>query len=114
DQKRGAVRPPRRLRSDPRLLRADDPPPARPQRRPATQPRAAHDPGYEAPRRPGDDRLHRATNARGQDQPRGDPMPQALPRPQPLPTARERANADLTFIEASLAQPSVRVPDLAA
>ena len=48
DQKRGRVRPPRRRRPDPRLLRPDDPLPPRPQRRPhnstahSTDPRHPH------------------------------------------------------------------------
>jgi len=62
DQKRGRLRPARRLRPDPGLLRTDDPLPARPQRRPATEPRAAHDPRHQAPCTPADARLHRATN----------------------------------------------------
>jgi hypothetical protein len=38
DQERRSVRPPRRRRPDPRLLRTNDPLPTRPQRRPTTQP----------------------------------------------------------------------------
>ena len=46
DHQRSRVRPARRRRPDPRLLRPDDPLPPRPQRRPQTQPRTAHDPRH--------------------------------------------------------------------
>jgi hypothetical protein len=46
---------------------------------------------------------------RRQDPPRSKPLPQALPRTQPLPPARTRTTAaDLTNIEASLAQARLR------
>ena len=58
---------------------------------------------------PRHDRLHRTAHPRRQDPPRSNPLPQALPRPQPLPPTRARTTAgDLTNIEASLAQASVR------
>src|SRR5439155_20481529 len=79
--------------------------PARPQRRPQTQPRPAHDPRHPQTLTPRHDRLHRTTPARRQDPTRSQPLPQALPRPQPLPTPRTRtATGDLTNIEATLAQ----------
>jgi hypothetical protein len=56
------------------------------------------------PSPPRHDRLHQPPQPRRQEQPRSNPLPQALPRPQPLPAPRERANADLTYIEASLAR----------
>ena len=59
-------------------------------------------------------RLHRATPPRRQDTTRSKPLPQALPRPQPLPPPRTRSTtADLTDIEASLAQPIHLAPDSA-
>ena len=104
----GRLRPPRRLRSDPRLLGTDDPLPARPQRRPQAQPSAAHDPRHQRPHAPADDRLHQPSHPRRQEPPRSKPLPQALPRPQPLPTTRSRSAAgDLTNIEASLAHVTV-------
>src|SRR5206468_7107293 len=116
DQKRGRLRATRRLRPDPRLLRPDDPLPARPRRRPPAQPGAAHDPRYQTAVTPRNDRLRRATRARRQEQPRSEPLPQALPRPQPLPTTRTwSAAGDLTDIEASVAQGNAaarRRPDL--
>jgi transposase len=99
--KRGRVRTPRRCRSDPRLLRPNDPLPPRPRRGQETQPSTPPDPRNPAPNPHSDDRLHRAENPRGQDPPRGQPLPQALPRPQPLPTPRTPATTDLTNIEAS-------------
>ena len=41
-RQRSRLRPPRRRRPDPRLVRPNDPPPPRPRRRPPTQPRAPH------------------------------------------------------------------------
>src|SRR5207247_788401 len=96
---------PTRRSPDPRLLRPNDPLPARPIRRPQTQPRPAHDPRHTKTLTPRHDRLHRTTPPRGQDPTRSKPLPQALPRPQPLPPTRTRNAADdLTNIEASLAQ----------
>ncbi len=46
---RSSIRTARRLRTDPRLIRPDDPLPPRPQRRPQTQPGAAHDPRHQTP-----------------------------------------------------------------
>ena len=43
DQLRGGLRQARRRSTDPRLLRANNPLPARPNRRPQTQPRTTHD-----------------------------------------------------------------------
>ena len=104
DQKRGSVRPPRRRRPDPRLLRTNDPLPPRPQRRPTTQPSPAPDPRHPTSNPSAHDRLHRTAHQRRQDPPRSQPLPQALPRPQPLPTPRERnPTGRLTNIEASLA-----------
>src|SRR5437660_6283145 len=97
------LRTPRRRRPDPRLLRPDRPLPARPKRRPQTQPRAPHDPCHPQTPPPADDRLHRTPTHRRQDTTRSKPLPQALPRPQPLPPTRTRtADRDLTNIEASL------------
>jgi transposase len=94
-------------RPDPRLLRANHPLPARPLRRPQTQPGAPPDPRHTQTHTPRHDRLHRTASAGGQDATRSKPLPQALPRPQPLPPTRTRtANRDLTDIEASLAQPT--------
>src|SRR5439155_4069170 len=91
--------------ADPRLLRADDPLPARPKRRPQTQPRTPHDPRHPQTLTPRDDRLHRTTHSRRQNTTQSNPLPQALPRPQALPATRTRtATGDLTDIEASLAQ----------
>src|SRR5437879_10906674 len=106
DHLRGSLRTTRRRSADPRLLRADDPLPARPKRRPQTQPRTAHDPRHPQTLTPGDDRLHRTMPAGRQDTTRSKPLPQALP----LPTPRTRtADDDLTNIEASLAQATARV-----
>ena len=111
DQKRSRLRATRRLRSDPSLLGTNDPLPARPQRRPPTQPGTAHDRRHQTPRALADDRLHQPSHPRRQEPPRSKPLPQALPRPQPLPTTRTRSAAgDLTNIEASLAQRSVLAP----
>src|SRR6266566_5388274 len=107
DHLRGGLRTPRRRSTDPRLVRADDPLPARPKRRPQTQPSTTHDPRHPQTLTPRDDRLHRTTHSRRQDTTRSNPLPQALPRPQPLPPTRTRtATGDLTDIEASLAQPT--------
>src|SRR5262249_1808516 len=95
------LRPPRRRRPDPRLLRPRPPPPARPRRRSAAQPRAARDHRQPPQEPPADDQLHRAQDPRGQERARGDPLPQALPRPPPLPRARGRPDGGLTLIEAS-------------
>src|SRR5439155_23236571 len=46
DHLRGNLCTTRRRSADPRLLRADDPLPARPKRRPQTQPRTTHDPRH--------------------------------------------------------------------
>ncbi len=88
-----------------RLLRANSPLPPRPIRRPQTQLRSAHDPRHPQAHPPSNDRLHRTPARRRQNTTRSKPLPQALPRPQPLPPTRTRnATADLTDIEASLAQ----------
>jgi transposase len=106
DHLRSGVCTARRLRPDPRELRANSPLPPRPKRRPQTQPRTTHDPRHQTPHTSADDRLHRTAHPRRQEPPRSDPLPQALPSPQPLPPPRTRtATSDLTDIEASLAQP---------
>ena len=111
DHLRGSLRAARRRSADPRLLRADDPLPARPKRRPQTQPRTAHDPRHPQTLTPRHDRLHPATPPRRQDTTRSKPLPQALPRPQPLPATRTRnTTGHLTDIEASLAQTTVLMP----
>ena len=95
-----AAKPPSRVspaRTDSRLIRPDDPLPARPKRRPATQPRPAPDPRHPPPLAPTDNRLHRPSTPRRQDQPRSHPLPQALPRPQSLPPPRAPTNDHLTF-----------------
>src|SRR5207249_376719 len=95
------LRPPRRRRPDPGQHRQNDPPPARPRRRPQAQPGAAHDPAQPPPNRPGHDRLPQTASERGQNPTRSAPLPEALPRPQPLPPTREVRNDRLTNIEAS-------------
>src|SRR5205085_2309129 len=107
-----SLRTARRRRSDPGLIRPDRPPPARPLRRPQTQPRTAHDPRHTETHASADEGLHRTTNPGRQDPPRSKPLPQAQPGPQPLPAPRTRtANGDLTNIEASLAHLSVILAD---
>ncbi len=101
----------RRRRPDPSLIRTDDPLPPRPQRRPPTQPRPAHDPRHPTPNTPAHDRLHQPAHERRKEHTRSDPLPQALPRPQPLPTPREPATDDLTDREASLAQAKALIAD---
>src|SRR6266508_1874977 len=102
------IRATRRRSADTRLLRPDSPLPARPKRRPQTEPRPPHDPRHTKALTPRDDRLHRPSHPRRQESTRSDPLPQALPRPQPLPAPRTRTAAgDLTNIEASLAQSSM-------
>ena len=104
-QIRGRLRTPRWRRPHPGLLRPDRPLPARPQRRPQTQPRAPHDPRHPETPSSAHDHLHRAPPPGRQDPTRSKPLPQALPRPQPLPATRTRSPASgLTDIEASLAQ----------
>ncbi len=99
---RSRLRPTRRHRTHPRLLRPDDPPPPRPQRRPQTQPRPPPHPRHPQTHTPTDQDLHRATHPGRQNPTRSNPLPQALPRPQPLPPTRTRtANRHLTNIEAS-------------
>src|SRR5439155_17341683 len=94
----------RRRRPDTRLLRPNNPLPARPKRRPQTEPRTAHDPRHTKALTPRDDRLHRTARPRRQNTTRSKPLPQALPRPQPLPPTRTRnATGDLTDIESTLA-----------
>jgi hypothetical protein len=111
DQLGGRFRTPRRSSPDPGLLRPNDPLPARPKRRPQTQPRTPHDPRHPQALTPRHDRLHRTTAAGRQDTARGHPLPQALSRTQPLPTPRTRStNGDLTNIEASLAKPTAYSP----
>jgi hypothetical protein len=107
---RGRLRTTRRRRPDPRFPRPDDPLPARPKRRPQTQPCTTHDPRHPQTLTPRNDRLHRTTPPRRQNPTRSQPLPQTLPRPQPLPAPRTPANDDLTFIEASLAQPTSLTP----
>src|SRR5439155_4835481 len=110
DHLRGNLCTTRRRSADPRLLRADDPLPARPIRRPQTQPRTPHDPRHPQTLTPSDDLLHRTPTRRRQNTTRSKPLPQALPRPQPLLPPRTRTAArDLTNIEASLAQSSTRL-----
>ena len=82
---RSSLRPARRRRTDPRLLRPNDPAQAQPRRRPPTQPRPPHRHPPPAPARPRHQRLHRTTRRRRQNPQRRRPAPQALPRPPPLP-----------------------------
>src|SRR3984893_2950102 len=99
-----SLRTARRRRPDPSLIRTDRPIPARPKRRPQTEPRTAHDPRHPETRTPANNRLHPTTHARRQNTTRSQPLPQALPRPQPLPPTRTRTATDnLTDIEASVA-----------
>jgi hypothetical protein len=100
-RQRGRLRPARRRRANPRLVRPDDPLPTRPQRRQTTQPRTPPDRPHPTPNTPTDHRLHRASRPRRKQPPRGHPLPQALPRPHPLPTPRTPTSDDLTNIEAS-------------
>ena len=114
DQLRGRLRTARRRRTDPRLLRPNDPLPPRPQRRPQTQPRTAHDPRHTQTLTPRHDRLHRTTHPRRQDTTRSKPLPQALPRPQPLPATRTRSATGRLDRHRSIAgasERSVRRPD---
>jgi transposase len=104
---RGGVRPPRRRRTDPGLLRPDQAVSPRPQRRPQTQPGTPPHPPHQTPNTHPDDRVHEPSNPRRQDPPRSQPLPQALPRPQPLPAPREPASDNLTNIEASPVQDSL-------
>ena len=101
-QKRSGLRPPRRRSPDPRLFWPNDPLPARPRRRPETQPHPPPDHRHPPPLAPADDRLHQPANPTRKEPPRSDPLPQALPRPQSLPAPRAPASDDLTNIEASL------------
>jgi Transposase len=94
DRLRSRLRAARRRSTDPRLLRANDPLPPRPSRRPQTQPCTAHDPRHTETHTPRHDRLHRTTCARRQNPGRSNPLPQALPRPQPLSPARTRTAND--------------------
>jgi hypothetical protein len=63
------------------------PVPAQPLRRPTAQPRPAHHRAVTDPIRPGDPRLRRPPNRRGQDAPGDQTLPQALHRPRPLSAA---------------------------
>jgi hypothetical protein len=101
---RGRLCQARRRRPDPGFIRPNGPLPPRSQRRPQAQPSTPPDPAHKETNTCTDDRLHRAPNQRRQNPPGSNPLPQALPRPQPLPPTGEPAPADLTNIEASLAQ----------
>jgi hypothetical protein len=103
---RGRLRPSRRRRPDPGLIRSDDPLPARPLRRPQAQQNPAPDHRHPPTRAPADDRLHQPTRPRRENPPRSNALPQALPRPPPLPPTRAPTTDNLTEIEASLAQAS--------
>jgi len=93
----------------------NDPASPQPQRRPPTQPRAAHRHPAPPPTRPHNTRLHRPPRRPRQEQPRRDTHPQALPRPPPLPRHAEREPSDdLTVIGESFLRTGARCCRLAA
>jgi transposase len=74
-QGRIILRTTRRCSADPGLLWADRPVPARPKRRPQTQPRTPHDPRDPQTLTPRHHRLHRTPARRRQDTARSQPLP---------------------------------------
>src|SRR5581483_2390127 len=100
---RSLLRPPRWLRTTPRLQRTHLQASNQPRRRPPAQPRSPHRHPPPPPTRPSHPRLHRSACRRRKEQPRRTSPPQALPRPPPLPRHAELDSADdLTVIGASL------------
>src|SRR5207245_8373447 len=79
DQLRSSLRTPRRRSPDPRLLQPNNPSPARPKRRPQTQPRPAHDPRHTQTLTPRHDHLHRTTPPRRQATTASQPPTKAPP-----------------------------------
>ena len=96
DQIRSRLRPTRRRRTAPRLIRTDDPAPTQSWRRQTTQPRPAYRDPSPTTARPNDQGLHRTPRRRRQNNPRRRASAQALPRPPPLPTTSTGAADGLT------------------
>jgi transposase len=89
-------------------------PSTRPWRQPPTQRRARPDGDYTGAHHPQARAYLERKRAEGKTRREANRCPQALPRPQPLATTRTRsASGDLTFIEASLAQPGLLAYDSA-
>ena len=78
--KRRQTRAARRIRTDPRLLGTQRPPPPRPRRQPPAQLRAAPPGRQQRPPRPRNRRLPGPQTGRRQDPPRSAALPQTLPR----------------------------------
>ncbi|GLW73858.1 hypothetical protein Kpho02_61560 [Kitasatospora phosalacinea] len=90
---RGRLRPPRRSRTDPGILRPHAPPPAQPRRRPGREQRPAHHRAGPHALRRTHPRLRR-TPHQGRPVKEGHhAMPQALRRPRDLPRTNQHTNA---------------------
>ena len=91
--RRRRIRHARRISAHTGLVRADDPLPAQPRRRPPAQLRAAHHRPHPPQARPRHPRLRRPPRRRREDAARDQALPQALRRATPLPNPRSHRTA---------------------
>jgi len=106
---RSSIRPPRRRRPDPRLIRKHDQTPPPPRRRPPPQPSALDDRIQPREHPSSNARLHNPTPPRRQNPTRSHPLPQTHHRQIHLPKTR---NHELTQpIEASIRVPQAALLD---